>query len=45
MKTSAYLKHHGFTDVNQLHGGIIDYARQIKKNPDLKNYFKEKLCF
>ena len=39
-KTSAYLKHHGFTDVNQLHGGIIDYARQIEKNPDLKNYFK-----
>jgi len=29
-KTSAYLKHHGFTDVNQLHGGIIDYHRQIK---------------
>ena len=28
-KTSAYLKHHGFSDVNQLHGGIIDYARQI----------------
>ncbi|MBL4695115.1 rhodanese-related sulfurtransferase [Candidatus Gracilibacteria bacterium] len=29
-KASAYLKHHGFKDVNQLHGGIIDYARQIK---------------
>ncbi len=29
-KASAYLKHHGFQDVNQLHGGIIDYARQIK---------------
>lgn len=29
-KASAYLKHHGFTHVNQLHGGIIDYARQIK---------------
>jgi len=29
-KASAYLKHHGFTDVGQLHGGIIDYARQIK---------------
>lgn len=28
-KTSAFLKHHGFQDVNQLHGGIIDYARQI----------------
>lgn len=29
-KASAYLKHHGFGKVNQLHGGIIDYARQIK---------------
>lgn len=29
-KASAYLKHHGFQDVNQLHGGIIDYVRQIK---------------
>lgn len=29
-KASAYLKHHGFTDVNQLHGGIINYVRQIK---------------
>ncbi|MBK9626560.1 MAG: rhodanese-related sulfurtransferase [Flavobacteriales bacterium] len=29
-KASAYLKHHGFNNVNQLHGGIIDYARQIK---------------
>lgn len=28
-KTSAYLKHHGFSDVNQLLGGIIDYSRQI----------------
>lgn len=29
-KASAYLKHHGFNDVSQLHGGIIDYVRQIK---------------
>lgn len=29
-KASAYLKHHGFNDVNQLHGGIIEYARQVK---------------
>ncbi len=29
-KTSAYLKHHGFSDVNQLLGGIIDYTRQIE---------------
>ena len=30
-KTSAYLKHHGFNDVNQLHGGIIEYAKQVKE--------------
>ena len=29
-KASAFFKHHGFEDVNQLHGGIIDYARQVK---------------
>ncbi|MCY1722765.1 rhodanese-related sulfurtransferase [Prolixibacteraceae bacterium Z1-6] len=29
-KASAYLKHKGFNDVNQLHGGILEYARQIK---------------
>ncbi|RYZ58066.1 MAG: rhodanese-related sulfurtransferase [Proteobacteria bacterium] len=30
-KASAWFKFHGFKDVNQLHGGIIDYARQIKE--------------
>lgn len=40
-KTSAYLKHHGFENVNQLHGGIIDYARQIKEE-ELPNKFKGK---
>lgn len=29
-KASAYLKHQGFEDVNQLNGGIIHYARQVK---------------
>lgn len=29
-KASAYLKHQEFEDVNQLHGGILEYARQIK---------------
>jgi UPF0176 protein len=29
-KASAYLKNQGFEDVNQLHGGILAYARQIK---------------
>lgn len=29
-KASAFLRHHGFEDVNQLNGGIIHYARQVK---------------
>ena len=42
-KTSAYLKHHGFQNVNQLHGGIIDYARQIQE-AQLPNNSRAKLC-
>ncbi len=38
-KTSAFLKHHGYEDVNQLHGGIIDYAKQIKEE-ELDNKYK-----
>ncbi len=30
-KASAYLKHHGFTKVYQLRGGIISYAREMKE--------------
>ncbi|MFN3555952.1 MAG: rhodanese-related sulfurtransferase [Bacteroidales bacterium] len=30
-KASAWMRHHGFTDVNQLHGGIIAYVAEIKK--------------
>lgn len=30
-KASAYFKHHGFNDVNQLYGGIIAYAHEIKE--------------
>lgn len=30
-KASAYLKHHGFQDVNQLYGGVIAYAHEIKE--------------
>jgi len=40
-KASAYLKHKGFSDVNQLHGGIIDYVRQVKAE-NLENRFKGK---
>lgn len=30
-KASAYFKHKGFKDVNHLHGGIIQYAKEIKE--------------
>lgn len=30
-KASAYFKHLGFNDVNQLQGGIIEYAHQVEK--------------
>ena len=37
-KASAFLKSEGFTDVNQLYGGIIDYARQCQAE-NLENKF------
>ena len=40
-KASAYLKHHGFEDINQLHGGIIKYAKQIKEK-SIPSKFKGK---
>ena len=41
-KTSAYLKHHGFKNVFQLHGGIIDYARQLEQDDSLRNNYEGK---
>ena len=41
-KTSAYLKHYGFENVSQLHGGIIDYVRQLDKDKSLENKFEGK---
>jgi UPF0176 protein len=40
-KASAYFRHHGFEDVNQLYGGIIEYARQVK-NTGIPSKFKGK---
>jgi len=40
-KASAFLKHHGFKDVNQLYGGIIEYARQVKAK-GMESKFKGK---
>lgn len=38
-KASAYFKHKGFKDVNHLHGGIIQYAKEIKEQK-LKSKFR-----
>lgn len=40
-KASAFLLHHGFKDVSQLYGGIIEYAQQIK-HTGLKSKFTGK---
>ena len=37
-KASAYLKHKGFSSVNQLYGGIINYVHDVNKN-GLENKF------
>lgn len=44
-KASAYLKHHGFQDVNQLHGGILEYTRQIKKLNLESNFIGKNFVF
>ncbi len=44
-KTSAYLKHHGFKDVNQLLGGIIDYKRQVLDSEQENKYKGKNFVF
>jgi UPF0176 protein len=44
-KASAYLKHHGFKDVNQLHGGILEYARKIKQLELEPNFIGKNFVF
>jgi UPF0176 protein len=44
-KASAYLKHHGFQDVNQLHGGILEYARRIKQLNLTSNFIGKNFVF
>jgi UPF0176 protein len=44
-KASAYLKHHGFNNVSQLHGGIIDYARQLKAQGLTSKYKGQNFVF
>lgn len=38
-KASAYFKYKGFKDVNHLHGGIIQYAKEIKEQ-NLESKFR-----
>jgi UPF0176 protein len=44
-KASAWFKHHGFQDVNQLHGGIIQYAREIKQNGLVPKFIGKNFVF
>jgi len=44
-KASAYLKHHGYANVGQLHGGIIDYARQVKAQGLKSKYLGQNFVF
>lgn len=44
-KASAYLKYKGFSDVNQLHGGIIAYAHDLKKQDIESNYIGKNFVF
>ncbi|EMF42232.1 rhodanese-like protein [Leptospira interrogans serovar Lora str. TE 1992] len=43
-KASAWLKHHGYKDVNQLHGGIISYAHEVSQK-GLESKFKGKILY
>ena len=44
-KASAYLIHHGFKDVNQLKGGIIQYANDIKENNEDSKFIGKNFVF
>ena len=44
-KASSYLIHHGFSDVNQLNGGIIQYANDIKENSVKSKFIGKNFVF
>jgi UPF0176 protein len=44
-KASAWFRHHGFKNVGQLHGGIIDYARQVKAKDLPSKYLGQNFVF
>ena len=44
-KASSYLIHHGFKDVNQLDGGIVQYANDIKKHDEKSKFIGKNFVF
>ena len=44
-KASSYLIHHGFKDVNQLKGGIVQYANDIKINNEKSKFVGKNFVF
>jgi UPF0176 protein len=44
-KASAYLKKQGFKDVNQLHGGIINYAHEMAKKGQKSRFVGKNFVF
>ena len=44
-KASSYLIKNGFKDVNQLEGGIIQYANDIKKNKEKSKFIGKNFVF
>lgn len=44
-KASAYFKHKGFSDVNQLQGGIISYAHQVEEQGLESKYIGKNFVF
>jgi len=44
-KASSYLIHNGFQDVNQLKGGIIQYANEIKANKEKSKFIGKNFVF
>ena len=44
-KASAYLIHHGFKNINQLKGGIVQYANDIKKYNEQSKFIGKNFVF
>lgn len=44
-KTSAFLKHEGFTDVYQLYGGIINYKHEIEQAGEASKFHGKNFVF